>query len=107
MKHNATYISLSLFILLYIALSNCANTLEKKESSNFLQSLISIHLPQDKANQKTCVLWKLSNLEDRKTRQRNYHLDICILTDKKELISDIIATVKNHTPLKLRVQNLT
>ena len=62
MKHNATYISLPLFILLYIAFSDCADPSEKKEKEiekfNSPNPVV-VYLPPNKKAVKTCAFWRM------------------------------------------------
>ncbi len=111
MKHNATYISLSLFILSYISFSNCADTLEKKEVSSNTPSPVIAYLPPSKdSNLKKCLLWRLSNpiyINDKEGKEKKLDpifptefacriIDLCIIEGTSPIINGIIKATKDH-----------
>ncbi len=62
MKHNTTYISLSLFIFSYTLFSNCADPSEKKEKEiekfNSPSPVVIYLPPNKKAELKKCAFWR-------------------------------------------------
>ena len=110
MKHNATYISLPLFILLYIAFSDCADPSEKKGVSNSPLSPVLVYLPPSQdSNLKKCLFWRLSkpiHINDEEGNEKKLDpfprefacpiIDLCIIEETPPIINGIIKAAKDH-----------